>query len=133
MDSSKEEFKLADDYSNKYLGFYLFNEWYDDSVYSDQYIDPDNWKTTQVKALQDKINSLDIIESCDWFVPYDLSGTEAEFLTGDSNTIINEACAKVVTGEWGESEWNQAVQNAWDSEGEVFSRVWTEQYHAFVG
>ena len=133
VDSSKEEFKLADDYSNKYLGFYLFNEWYDDSVYSDQYIDPDNWKTTQVKALQDKINSLDIIESCDWFVPYDLSGTEAEFLTGDSNTIINEACAKVVTGEWGESEWNQAVQTAWDSEGEVFSRVWTEQYHAFVG
>lgn len=130
---TKEQFKLADDYANNYLGFYLFNEWYDDDVYADQYIDPNNWKSTQVKALQDKINTLDILESCDWFVPYDLSGTEAEFLTGDSNTIINEACAKVVTGEWGEEEWNQAVNTAWTSEGEIYSRVWTEQYHAFVG
>lgn len=133
VDETKEEFKLADDYANNYLGFYLFNEWYDDDTYSDQYIDPDNWKSVQVKALQDKINTLDIIESCDWFVPYDLNGTEAEFLTGDSDTIINEACAKIVTGEWGEEEWNQAVASAWASEGEIYSGVWTKQYHDFVG
>lgn len=132
-DDTKEEFVLTDDYSAKYMGFYLFNEWYDDSTYSDQYIDPENWKSVQVKALQDKINTLETTDSCDWFVPYNLTGTEAEFLTGDSDTIINEACAKIVIGEWGEEEWNQAVQSAWESEGKVYSSVWTEQYHAFVG
>ena len=62
-----------------------------------------------------------------------MTGTEAEFLSGDSTTTINEACAKVVTGEWGENEWNAAVKQAWDSEGSIYSAVWTEQYHAFVG
>ena len=65
-------------------------------------------------------------------MPYDLTGTEAEFLTGDSDTVINEACAKVVSGQWGESEWKSAVEEAWNTEGKIYSEVWTEQYHAFT-
>lgn len=132
VDDTKSEFKLVDNYSDLYLGVYLLNEWYDDATYCSQYVDPDNWKSVQVRKLQDKINSLDIVESCDWFVPYDMTGTEAEFLSGDSDTTINEACAKVVTGEWGEEEWNAAVKQAWESEGSIYSAVWTEQYHEFV-
>ena len=133
VDDTKAEFKLVDNYSDLYLGVYLLNEWYDDDTYCSQYIDPANWKASQVKALQTKINSLDIVEACDWFVPYDMTGTEAEFLSGDSNTTINEACAKIVTGEWGEDEWNAAAKQAWDAEGNIYSAVWTEQYHEFVG
>jgi hypothetical protein len=129
----KTEFAYTDNYADSYLGFYLLNEWYDDSTYPTQYIDPSDWKASQVKSLQDKINNEDVMESCDWFVPYDLTGTDAEFLAGDSTTTINEACAKVVTGEWGEDEWNAAVQNAWDTEGKTYSAVWTEQYHAYTG
>lgn len=131
-DDTKEEYILADDYADNYLSFYLLNEWYDDDTYSDKYVDPGIWKSVQVKTLQDKINSLETIESCDWFVPYDLAGTEAEFLTGDSDTVINEACAKVVLGEYGEEQWDAAVEDAWNSEGSIYSEVWTEQYHSFV-
>lgn len=133
VDDTKEEYALPGDYSDRYLGFYLLNEWYDDNTYSDQYIDPENWKDVQVDDLRTKINGMEVIESCDWFVPYNLTGTEAEFLTGDSDTIINEATAKIALGEWGEEEWNQAVQTAWETEGQIYSKVWTEQYHAFVG
>lgn len=133
VDDTKAEFELVDNYSDMYLSFYMLNEWYDDDVYSNQYVDPNNWKTSQVKALQDKINTLEIIESVDWFVPYSMVGTDAEFLVGDSDTMINEACAKIVTGEWGEDEWNATVQQAWESEGKIYSSVWTTQYHGFVG
>src|SRR5699024_5925463 len=119
--------------SDRYLGLYMLTEWYDTELYARQYVDSDIWKDVQVDKLQSKINTLDVIESCDWFVPYDFTGTEAEFLAGDSDTIINEACAKVVTGEWGEEEWNNAVETAWNTEGSVYSSVWTEQYHAFIG
>ena len=131
-DDSKKEYVLADNYAESYLGFYLLNEWYDETTYAAQYVNPEEWKPVQVKELQDKINSLETIEACDWFVPYDLTGTEAEFLTGDSDTVINEACAKVVSGQWGEAEWKSAVEEAWNSEGKIYSEVWTEQYHAFT-
>lgn len=131
-DDSKEEYALSDTYSETYTSFYLLNEWYDDDVYSDQYVDPEIWKDVQVDNLRTKINSMEVIESCDWFVPYDLTGTEAEFLTGDSDTTIDETCARIVTGEWGEEDWNNAVQTAWETEGQIYSEVWTEQYHAFV-
>lgn len=130
---NKTEFAFADGYSDQYLGFYLLNEWYDDDTYATQYVNPDNWKETQVKKLQDKINNGKITESCDWFVPYDLTGTDAEFLAGDSSTTINEACAKVIMGDWGEAKWNDAVQKAWNSEGKIYSAAWTKQYHAFIG
>lgn len=129
---SKTEYNLLEGNSDRYLGLYQLNEWYDDTVYPVQYVSEENWRPFQQKKLQDKINTLDVIAPCDWFVPYDLTGTEAEFLVGDSDTTINEACAKVVTGEWGETEWNNAVKSAWESEGKIFSKVWTEQYHAFV-
>ncbi len=131
-DDSKKEYVLADNYADSYLGFYLLNEWYDETTYAAQYVNPEEWKPVQIKELQDKINSLETIEACDWFVPYDLTGTEAEFLTGDSDTVINEACAKVVSGQWGESEWKSAVEEAWNTEGKIYSEVWTEQYHAFT-
>lgn len=132
-DESKTEFKLLDGYADRYLGLYMLTEWYDDAMFPTKFVNPESWKDVQVDALQSKINTLEIMESCDWFVPYDFTGTEAEFLAGDSETIINEACAKIVTGEWGEEEWNQAVETAWNSEGNVYSNIWTEQYHAFVG
>lgn len=132
-DETETEFRLLDGYSDRYLGLYMLTEWYDTELYARQYVDSDIWKDVQVDKLQSKINTLDVIESCDWFVPYDFTGTEAEFLAGDSDTIINEACAKVVTGEWGEEEWNNAVETAWNTEGSVYSSVWTEQYHAFIG
>ncbi len=132
-DASQKEYLLAPDYGDNYLAFYLLNEWYDDAVYPNKFISEDDWRSLQVKGLQDKINTMNVMDACDWFVPYDMTGTEAEFLAGDSDTTISEACAKIVTGEWGEAEWNNAVQSAWNTEGHIYSAVWTEQYHDFVG
>lgn len=53
-------------------------------------------------------------------------------LNNDADTIIEEAAAKVVSGEFGQSEWENAVKTAWDTDGTVRSKVWTEQYKAFT-
>ena len=63
----------------------------------------------------------------------DLNGTDAEFLTDDAQTLIDEAMEKALVGELDENGWNEAVQTAWETDGKIRSAVWTEQYHAFVG
>lgn len=65
-------------------------------------------------------------------MPYDLNGTDAEYLTNDADTLIKEAMEKALVGELTEDEWNQTVQTAWEIDGQIRSAVWTEQYHAFV-
>ena len=75
---------------------------------------------------------MEVAETFDYYIPYDFTGTEAEMLNNDADTIIEEAAAKVVSGEFGQSEWENAVKTAWDTDGTVRSKVWTEQYKAFT-
>ncbi|MBQ4579205.1 MAG: hypothetical protein IJA83_00960, partial [Clostridia bacterium] len=69
----------------------------------------------------------------DYYVPYDLNGTDAEFLTDDATTLIKEAMEKALVGELTEAQWYETVETAWEIDGQIRSAVWTEQYKSFVG
>ncbi|MEG1196699.1 MAG: hypothetical protein RSE58_14090, partial [Clostridia bacterium] len=93
----------------------------------------DNWRTYTAWQMREQIDSgIQAIPSFDFYVPYDLNGTDAEYLTTDADTLMKEAVEKALVGELTEDEWKQTVQTAWEIDGKIRSAVWTEQYHAFV-
>ena len=53
-------------------------------------------------------------------------------LINDAATLISEATAKATYGEYTEEDWNKVVDTCWKTDGQYRSKVWTEQYHAFV-
>ena len=75
---------------------------------------------------------IETIAPFDYYVPYDLNGTDAEFLTDDAYTLIDEAMEKALVGELTEEQWNETVATAWEIDGQIRSAVWTEQYNNFV-
>ena len=130
---SKSEYVLLPNSNEKYAAFYLLNEWYDYTVFPAPYIDPENYIDVTTNELRNKINKMQTIESFDYFVPYDFTGTEAEMLSDDAASLIDETCSRIVLGEYGEAQWKDAVNTAWEIDGKIRSAVWTQQYHAFVG
>lgn len=130
---SKSEYVLLPNSNEKYVAFYLLNEWYDYTVFPAPYIDPENYIDVTTNELRNKINKMQTIESFDYFVPYDFTGTEAEMLSDDAASLIDETCSRIVLGEYGEAQWKDAVNTAWEIDGKIRSAVWTQQYHAFVG
>lgn len=119
--------------SANYYGFYALNEWYDYSLYPVEKVDENNYISKQADKLRQKILTLDHVIEVDYYVPYDFTGTDAEMLSNDGDVLIEEAVAKSISGEWGETDWNKAVETAWKVDGSIRSKIWTEQYNAFVG
>jgi hypothetical protein len=69
----------------------------------------------------------------DAHIPYNLKGTDAEFLTADGRTLIEETIVKMVTGDTPLSEWEKVLATYNKIEGDILSKVWTDQYYAFTG
>ena len=134
-DDSKTTFRLMDGYGDKYnKGYFQIMEWFDTSKYPVEFVDEDNYSAYTIDQMQKTINDgIATVEAFDYFVPYDLTGTEAEMLNSDADTMIEEAAAKVINGEYGQEDWDAAVNTAMEIDGDIRSKVWTEQYHAFIG
>ena len=131
-----EYFTQPEGATDRYMLEYQLLEWYDYDKDPEPYFSPETstWRQYTAYEMRNQIYAgIKAIPPFDYYVPYDLNGTDAEFLTDDANTLIHEAMEKALVGELTEDEWNQAVQTAWETDGQVRSAVWTEQYHAFVG
>ncbi|NLB90740.1 MAG: extracellular solute-binding protein [Clostridiales bacterium] len=128
-------FTQPDGATDRYMLEYQLLEWYDYSKYPEPYVgkDTSTWRAYTAWEMRNQIDAgIQTIPRFDYYVPYDLNGTEAEFLTNDAQTLIQEAMEKALVGNLTEEEWNTVVQTAWDIDGQIRSAVWTEQYHNFV-
>lgn len=131
-----ETFTQPDGATDRYMLEYQLLEWYDYDKYPEPYFSEDTstWRAYTAWQMRNQIDAgIEAIPSFDYYVPYDLNGTDAEYLTNDADTLIKEAMEKALVGELTEAEWNQTVQTAWEIDGQIRSAVWTEQYHDFVG
>ncbi len=121
--------------TDRYMLEYQLLEWYDYSKYPQALITKENstWRAYTAYEMRNQIDAgITAIPPFDYYVPYDLNGTDAEFLTDDAQTLIDEAMEKALVGELDENGWNEAVKTAWETDGKIRSEVWTAQYHAFV-
>ena len=121
--------------TDRYMLEYQLLEWYDYNKYPEPLITKENstWRAYTAWEMRNQINDgIKAIPPFDYYVPYDLNGTEAEFLTDDATTLIKEAMEKALVGELTEAQWNETVQTAWEIDGQIRSAVWTEQYNNFV-
>ncbi len=118
-----------------YLLEYQLLEWYDYSVNPEPYYAEDlSWRQwTAYKMRKEIANGITAVPRFDFYVPYNLIGTEAEFLTNDASDLMKEALQKVMTGEFTQDDWSNAVALAWETDGQIRSAIWTQQYHSFVG
>jgi putative aldouronate transport system substrate-binding protein len=69
----------------------------------------------------------------DAHIPYNFKGTDAEFLTADGRTLMEETLVKMVIGDMPLSEWDRTLATYNRIEGDILSKVWTDQYYAFTG
>lgn len=129
-------FIQPDGATDRYMLEYQLLEWYDYGKYPEPLINKENstWRAYTAWEMRNQIDAgINYVPKFDYYVPYDLNGTDAEFLTDDAKTLMDEAMEKALVGELTEAEWNQAVQTAWEIDGQIRSAEWTKQYHDFVG
>ena len=128
-------FTQPDGATDRYMLEYQLLEWYDYSKYPEPLFSKETstWRQYTAWQMRKQIEQgIKTIPPFDYYVPYDLNGTDAEFLTDDALTLIKEAMEKALVGDLTNVEWNQTVNTAWEIDGKVRSAVWTEQYHNFV-
>jgi hypothetical protein len=69
----------------------------------------------------------------DAHIPYSYKGNDAEFLTADGGTLMEEAIIKMIIGEMPLSDWEKTLNTYNSIEGDILAAVWTKQYKEFVG
>ena len=130
-----ETFTQPEGATDRYMLEYQLLEWYDYDKYPEPLVTKENstWRAYTAWEMRNQIYAgIKAIPPFDYYVPYDLNGTDAEFLTDDAQTLIKEAMEKALVGELTEAQWNETVATAWEIDGQIRSAVWTEQYHNFV-
>ena len=128
-------FTQPDGATDRYMLEYQLLEWYDYSKDPEPYYSKETstWRAYTAWEMRNQIYAgIKAIAPFDYYVPYDMNDTDAEFLNDDAQTLIKESMEKALVGDLTEEQWNEAVNTAWDIDGKIRSAVWTEQYHNFV-
>ncbi len=129
----KKSFIYLPDADNRYLMHYQMIDWFDYSRYTPPMIDPNDYINFEMSEARRHINE-DVVctPAWDYYVPYSMTGTPAEMLTNDAETLISEAVSKVIFGQYTQADWQKAVEQAWETDGKIRSQVWTEQYAPYA-
>ena len=91
-------------------------------------------KDYEYQQLQKQIrDNFNMVPAFDAIISYDYVNTDAEFLTNDGYTMIEEALTKMVLGQMSIDEWDNVIASYKALEGDIYSAVWTEQYNAASG
>jgi ABC-type glycerol-3-phosphate transport system substrate-binding protein len=118
----------------KYNEFFSMANLYWEGLMPKLTTSPDNPKQLETYRLMDTIRAWNAFSyPFDTHIPYKYKGTEAEFLTADGATLMEEAITKMVIGEMPLSEWDRVLARYNAIEGDVYSKVWTDQYYEFTG
>lgn len=120
--------------ASNYSGYYALGNLYYYPQMPRVYVNPESVRDYEYDVLQQRIrNDFAIMSSFDAGISYSYTGTDAEFLTNDGWTMLEEAITKIVIGQMGIDRWDSVVQTYKAIEGDVYSAVWTQQYNAAKG
>ncbi len=119
--------------SQQYKEFYALANLYWDGLMPAIKVSPDNPSQYMRDQQMQTIRGFEMNYPFDAHIPYNYDGTEAEYLTADGGTLMEEAIIKMVIGETPLSEWGSVLATYNAIEGDILSAVWTEQYNAFIG
>lgn len=120
--------------AGNYSGYYTLGNLYYYPQMPTLYVSPEAARDYEYRVLQDTIrNNYNVMASFDAGVSYTYTDTDAEFLTNDGYTMVEEAITKIVLGQMDINEWDKVLATYKAVEGDVYSQVWTEQYNAAKG
>jgi len=118
----------------KYNEYFAMANLYWDGLMPKLTTSQDNPKQLDIYRLMDTIRAWKASNyPFDAHIPYTYKGTDAEFITADGSTLIQEAITKMVIGQMPLSEWDKVLAQYNAIEGNIYSKVWTDQYYAFTG
>ncbi len=130
VDKEKNIIELLPDAAN-YSAYYMLGNLYYYPLMPTLQVSPETPRDYEYSVLQQKIrNNYTMLPAFDAIVAYDYTNTDAEYLTNDGYTAVEEAITKIVIGQKDISEWDRVVEQYKAVEGDIYSAVWTEQYHA---
>ena len=133
VDKETNVIKLLPDSAN-YSGYYMLGNLYFYPLLPTLQVDPSAAKDYEYCQLQDQIrNHFNMVPAFDAIITYDYTYTDAEFLSNDGYTAIEEAITKIVLGQMDISQWDSVIATYKATEGDIYSKVWTEQYHQAAG
>ncbi|HEY5587310.1 MAG TPA: extracellular solute-binding protein [Ruminiclostridium sp.] len=125
-DSSKKSIEMIDGYTDRYLAFYnIFNFNFDDISLPIHPVDAISTDIARVKNISKDWTGLPDTQHL-W--PFSFTGTAAENVGTDGDTMINEAILKTIYGQQSINQWDATVKQYMSIQGTVVSQVQTEQW-----
>lgn len=120
--------------ASNYSGYYSLGNMYYYPQMPTVHITPDAARDYENDVLQKDIrNTMITIPAFDATVSYSYDGTEAESLSGDGITMVEEAITRIILGQMPVDEWDHVIAEYKALEGDIYSAIWTEQYNAAKG
>ncbi|NBD22964.1 type 2 periplasmic-binding domain-containing protein [Paenibacillus glycinis] len=133
VDKSKNTFTLLENASERYAGYYNLADFFDPAIWP-TYVPADYDKPGKIEyRMRDIYKDYKFVEPFDAAIPFTLTGTPAENLTGDGATKIAESQIQYIIGAIDEAGWDKAVEDYMKIEGDILTEVWTKQYQEFKG
>ncbi|MDR1541412.1 MAG: extracellular solute-binding protein [Clostridiales bacterium] len=131
-DEGKSAITLSETAVQNYLEYYsLANLWWK-GLMPEVLVSSDNKAEYMRTKQMEEIRAYEMNYPFDAHIPYNYKNTDAEFLTADGATLLEEAIIKIIIGESRLEDWPAAVATYNSIEGDILSQVWTEQYNDFV-
>ncbi|RED52751.1 hypothetical protein [Cohnella lupini] len=132
VDKGQNTFTLLENATERYSGYYNLAEFNDPAIWP-TYVPADYDISGKIDLkLRETYKNYKFVEPFDAAIPYTLTGTPAENLTGDGTTKIAEAQVQYIIGAIDEAGWDKAVQEYMEIEGNILTEVWTSQYQEFT-
>lgn len=128
IDKEAREYETIDGWDERYSSRWKLVDAYFDNLWPSA-------PTTTDFVLKDREAVKELTK--DWtYLPnmnnhffFNYAGTEAEFFTGDGQTMLEEGMLKIIYGELDVEEWDKIIADYMALEGDTYSKIWTEQYN----
>lgn len=89
-----------------------------------------NWRWAHYYSGWDFFNELGYVTNPDWYIAYDWAGTPVEVSLADAATFMEEAQAKIISGQTPIEKWDGTLKQYMKMHGKNFIKEATKQYNA---
>ncbi|GHU79822.1 hypothetical protein FACS1894191_3510 [Clostridia bacterium] len=125
VDKENNVISMIDGFADRYSRYYRVLDTFFPELYAT--VKPNDLLSEDILRVQTQVKSWTPLMSPGWEFVYD--GTEADGIGNDGETLIQEVMMRIIYGEDSIDAWDKAVQDYMRIQGDVQSRVMTEQYN----
>ena len=89
-----------------------------------------NWRWQHYYDGWDFLGQFEYVTNPDWYIAYDWTGTPVEVTEADGATFMEEALAKLLTGQTPMDQWDKIIKQYRRMHADGYIEEATKQYNA---